>query len=79
MNRNQVIGTIIGKVVGYTFQGILYCKVATAVSPKGVILLRAGTKCGMTVLRYTSKKYIRTDFRSEIILSDAIDAIAAAY
>lgn len=75
MNRNQLIGTAIGKFAGYTFQGILYSKLATAISPKGVILLKSGVK----IIKYTSKAYIRTDFRKETIFSDAIDAVSTAY
>jgi len=74
MNRNQVIGTVIGKTVGYTIQGFLYAEIASAINPQTAILIRTGTKYGIKLVRYTSKNYVRTNFESETIFSDAIDA-----
>ena len=74
MNRNEIIGTFIGKTLGYVVQGVAYCKIAEALNPQSVILIRTGTKYGIKILKYTSKKYVRTDFKSETIFSDAIDA-----
>lgn len=76
MNRNEIIGTVIGKTLGYAVQGFVYCELAQSMSmtPQGLILIKTGTKYGIKLIKYTSKNYVRTDFRSEIIFSDAIDA-----
>lgn len=74
MNRNEVIGTVIGKTLGYAVQGFIYSEVANAINPQSVILLKTGTKYGIRLIKYTSKNYVRTDFKSETIFSDAIDA-----
>ena len=74
MNRNEIIGTFIGKTLGYAVQGVAYSKIAEALNPQSVILIRTGTKYGSKILKYTAKKYVRTDFKSETIFSDAIDA-----
>ena len=74
MNRNQIIGTIIGKTVGYAVQGVAFCKIAEAVNPQSAILIKTGTKYGLKLINHTSKNYVRTDFKSETIFSDAIDA-----
>lgn len=73
MNRNQIIGTIIGKTLGYAVQGVVYCKIAEAINPQSVILIKTSTRYGIKLIQHTSKNYIRTDFRSETIFSDAID------
>ena len=74
MNRNKIIGTIIGKTLGYAVQGFVYSEVANAINPRSVILIKTGTKYGIRLIKDTSKNYVRTDFKSETILSDAIDA-----
>jgi hypothetical protein len=74
MNRNKIIGTIIGKTLGYAVQGVAYCKIAEAMNLESVILIKTGTKYGLKLINYTSKNYVRTDFKSETIFSDAIDA-----
>lgn len=74
MNRNQIIGTLIGKTLGYAVQGVVLYKIAAVLNPQSVILIRTGTKYGIKILKYTAKKYVRTDFESETIFSDAIDA-----
>ncbi len=74
MNRNEIIGTIIGKTLGYAVQGVVYCQIAEAMNPQSGILVKAGTKYGIKLINYTSKNYLRTDFKSETIFSDAIDA-----
>lgn len=74
MNRNQIIGTIIGKTLGYAVQGLVYSEIATLTSPRTLILIRTGTKYGIRLIQYTSKSYARIDFSSETIFSDAIDA-----
>jgi hypothetical protein len=74
MNRNEIIGTIIGKTMGYAVQGVVYCKIAEAISPESVLLIKTTAKYSVKLISYTSKNYIRTDFRSETIFSDAIDA-----
>lgn len=74
MNRNEVIGTVIGKTLGYALQGFVYSEIASAINPQSVFLIRIGTKYGIRLIKYTSKNYVRTDFKSETIFSDAIDA-----
>ena len=74
MNRNEIIGNIIGKTLGYAVQGFVYSEIATAINPQSAMLIKAGTKYGIRLIKYTSKNYIRTDFKSETIFSDAIDA-----
>ena len=78
MNRNQIIGTVIGKTLGYAVQGFVYSELATAINPQSAVIIKTGTrfgiKYGIKLARYTSKNYVRTDFKSETIFSDAIDA-----
>lgn len=74
MNRNQLIGTFIGKALGYTVQGVMYSRIAHAISPKSVILIRTSARYTIKLIKHTSKNYVRTDFKSETIFSDAIDA-----
>ena len=73
-NRNQVIGNCIGKTLGYAVQGYVYSEIASALSPQSLVLVKTGIVYGIRIARYTSKNYIRTDFESETIFSDAIDA-----
>jgi hypothetical protein len=79
LNRNEIIGTFIGKTLGYVVQGIVYSQLAEVINPQNVILLKVGTKYGIKVVNWTSKSYLRTDFKSETIFSDAIDASFLAY
>jgi hypothetical protein len=74
MNRNEIIGTFIGKTLGYLVQGVAYAKIAEVANPQSVIFIKVGTKYGSKILQYTAKNYVRTDFKSETIFSDAIDA-----
>ena len=74
MNRNEIIGTVICKTLGYAIQGVAYAKIAEALNPQSAILIRTGTRYGVKIIKYTSKNCVRTDFRSETIFSDAIDA-----
>lgn len=74
MNRNEIIGTVIGKTLGYAVQGFVYSEIANSINPQSAILIRTGTKYGIRLIKYTSKNYVRTDFKSETIFSDAIDA-----
>lgn len=74
MNRNEIIGTIIGTALGYAVQGVVYSKIVQAISPKSFILIKTGAKYGLKVINYTAKNYVRTDFKTEKIFSDAIDA-----
>ena len=74
MNRNEIIGTVIGKTLGYVVQGFVYSEIAKAINPQSALLIKTGTKYGIRLIKYTSKNYVRTDFRSETIFSDAIDA-----
>ena len=42
MNRNEIIGTVIGKTLEYAVQGAVYCRIAQAISPQSAILLKSG-------------------------------------
>ena len=76
MNRNEIIGTFIGTTLGYAVQGVAYYKIAgaLALNPRSVLFIKTVTKYSIKILKYTAKKYVRTDFKSETIFSDAIDA-----
>lgn len=74
MNRNEIISTVIGKTRGYAVQVSVYYGIANAINPQSVVLIKTGTKYGIRLMKYTSKNYVRTDFKSETIFSDAIDA-----
>ena len=74
MNRNEIIGTVIGNTLGYAVQGFIYFEIANALNPQSVLLIKTGTKYGIRLIEYSSKNYVRTDFKSETIFSDAIDA-----
>ena len=69
MNKNELIGTVIGKGLAYTVKGVGFLKLSELISPQGVILVKGGSK----IINYVSKNYVRTDFSSEKIFSDAID------
>ena len=71
MNRNERIGTIIGTILGYAVQGFVYARI---IHPKTIVLIKTTAKTSAKVINYTSKKYVRTDYTPETILSDAIDA-----
>lgn len=75
MTRNEIIGVLIGKGLAYSVKGLAYLKLAQGISPQGAILIKGGTTYGSRIVGYISKTYIRTDFRTEIIFSDAVDAI----
>jgi len=47
MNRNEIIGTFIGKTLGYTVQGVIYSKIIEATNPQSLILIKTGTKYGI--------------------------------
>ena len=74
MNRNEIIGTVIGKTLGYAVQGFVYSEITNAINPQSALLIKTGTKYVIRLIKYTSKNYVRTDFKSETIFSDAIDA-----
>lgn len=74
INRNEIIGTLIGKTLGYAVQGVAYAKIAQVLNPQSVILIRTGAKYGSKIIQYTAKNYARTDFKTETIFSDAINA-----
>lgn len=57
-----------------TVQGVAYVKLAQALNPQSVILIISGVRYSIKIVNYASKKYIRNNFRSEIIFSDAVDA-----
>lgn len=71
MNRNEIIGTFILKALGYAVQGFIISEVA---SLRSFVLIKAGTKYTVKLINLTSKNYVRTDFKSEKIFSDTIDA-----
>lgn len=76
MNRNEIIGTVIGTTMGYAVQGFVYAGIASSMNTnlQGAYLIKTGTKYGIRLIKYASKNYVRTDFRSETVFSDAIDA-----
>lgn len=74
MNRNEIIGTFIGTTLGYVVQGVAYAKIAEALNPQSVILLKTGVRYSSKIIQYTAKNYVRTDFKTETIFSDAINA-----
>ena len=51
MNRNQIIGTIIGTTLGYAAQGFVYSKIANAINPQSVLLIKTGTKYGTRLIK----------------------------
>lgn len=55
-------------------QGFACCKIANAMSPQSVILIKTDTKYSIRLIQYTSKNYVITHFKSETIFFDAIDA-----
>lgn len=73
MNKNQLSGTVISKTLGYAVQGFLYSEIANAINLQSVVLIKTSTKYGIRLIKYTSKNYVRADFRSETVFSDAID------
>ena len=79
MNRNEIIGTVIGKTLGYVVQGFVYSELANVLNPQSVILIKTGTRYGIKLINYTSKNYVRTDFTGETIFSDAVDTSFFAY
>lgn len=79
MNRNEIIGTVIGKTLGYMVQGFVQSELANVLNPQSVILIKTGTRYGIKLIKYTSKNYVRTDFAAETIFSDAIDTSFFAY
>lgn len=72
--QNKIIGTVIGKALGYGVQGLVYSKIAQQINPQSVIILKVATRYGVKVVKYVSKNYIRTDFDPETVFSDAIEA-----
>lgn len=79
MDRNEIIGKAIGKSLGYLVQGFAYAQIAQVANVPSVFLVRTAAKSSMRMVRYVSKEYIRKDFSSEAIFSDAIDATFSAY
>jgi len=76
--RNRMIGTFIGKTAGYAVQGIFYSEIAGTLGPHTALAVRFGAKYGGKLIKYTSTNLVRTDFSSETIFSDAIDASFSA-
>ena len=74
MNRNKIIGTVIVATLGHSVQGFRAYKIIKSTDSKKVLILFKGTKYVIRFFNSTSNKYGRTDFRSETIVSDAIDA-----
>lgn len=78
---NVRIGTAIGTTLGFAVQGVIYARVADVISaPRApsALLVRCGVKYGVKLVKFTCKNYVRTDFSSETIFSDAIDASFSA-
>lgn len=74
MSRNEIIGRVLGKILAYTSQGIVYSYIAKLINVKSIFIIRIGGKYLIQLFIYTSRNYVRTDFTSETIFSDAIDA-----
>ena len=74
MNRNEIIGTIIEKTLGYVIQGFVYSEVTKAITPQTALLIKPCIKPSIRLIKICSTNYVRTDFKSETIFSDAIDA-----
>jgi hypothetical protein len=80
LNRNEIIGTLIGKTLGYAVQGVIVSELINSVYPQSGNLIRTevlvnkGARYGLKLLNSTAQKYVRTDFKSEKIFSDFIDA-----
>ncbi len=79
INRNKLIGETIGKTAGYAVQCFAYSKLATLVGPQVAIGVRFSAKYGGKALKYIANENKRTDFQSETIFSDAMDATFDAY
>ena len=65
MNRNEIIGTLIGKILGYAVQGFVYSRI---IHPKTVFLIKTTAKTSAKLINYSSKKYVRTDYKPKTIL-----------
>jgi hypothetical protein len=74
MVNNEIIGRCIGQALGFGIQGYALYQVYN-VTPRSFLVARVSIKYGRKVLKYAATNYKRTDFRSEIIFSDAIEAL----
>jgi len=45
-SRNEVIGTVRSKTLGYAVQGLVFSEVATLTNPGNAVLIRTSTKYG---------------------------------
>jgi hypothetical protein len=75
MNRNELIGRAIGTTVAIGVQAGALC----IVSPKSMIALKIAFKGTKKIIDYACTNHLRTDFSSQAIFSDAIDAVYSAY
>ena len=74
MNRNEAIGTFIGTTLGYAVQGVILSKLLRLTNIRSGFMVKILIKWCFRLVKYISKIYVRTDFRSETIFSEAIDA-----
>jgi len=74
VNQNELIGAIIGKTMGYAFQGWVFSEASRVFSPTTVLMVKSGVRCGSRIINYTAKNYRRIDFSDETIFSDAVEA-----
>jgi len=74
MVNNAMIGKYIGQALGFGVQGYAVYKLYN-VAPRSFVVARVSIKYGRKIVKYAVTNYKRTDFRSEIIFSDAIDAL----
>ena len=51
MNQNEIISIVIGKILGYAVQGFVYSKIANAINPQSVLLIKTGTKYGTRLIK----------------------------
>lgn len=75
MNRNDIIVTFINKVLIYAFYTVTYYGIfeGTNLNLQTMILIRTRVKYGTKIIKYTAKTHAKIDFKSQIMLSDAID------
>ena len=61
---------VISKGLAYILKSAAVLKLSQLLSPQGIILIKGAS----IIVNYASKNYVRTDFNSEKIFSDAINA-----
>lgn len=75
-NRNEIIGTAIGKILGHGSQVVLVYTAASLISTEGVVVVKTvktTVKYGLKLATYAAKNYKRTDYSDRTIFEDFID------